>query len=51
MEKTDNETRSLYRRFLNIRLDSIKVADEARHPHMVRAVAATEPGNAGKLLI
>ena len=25
-------------RFLNIRLDNIKVADEARHPHMVRNV-------------
>lgn len=23
-------------RFLNIRLDNIKVLDEARHPHMVR---------------
>ena len=23
-------------RFLNIRLDSISVLDEARHPHMVR---------------
>lgn len=25
-------------RFLNIRLDSIKVLDEARHPHMVRSI-------------
>jgi len=26
-------------RFLNIRLDNIKVLDEARHPHMVRSDA------------
>lgn len=28
--------RYVWIRFLNIRLDNIKVLDEARHPHMVR---------------
>ena len=31
-------------RFLNIRLDTIKVSDEARHPHMVHTTLASTRG-------
>lgn len=32
---------SSYLRFLNFKIDNIRVLDEARHPHMVRAVGGT----------